>query len=143
MADRILGVIGLALAAFYIWQATLIQVSFISDPVGAKTFPIIIGLLLGASSLVIMLRPGESPQWPSLSRLAELGIAVGVLFFYAYILPEIGFVIATAGAAAFLSWRLDSRPLQAVLSGAATSMGIYVVFHVILGLSLAEGPFGF
>ncbi len=143
MADRILGVIGMALAAFYIWQATQIQVSFISDPVGAKTFPIIIGLLLGASSLVILLRPDKDPQWPSLSRLAELGIAVGVLLLYAYLLPEVGFVIATAGAATFLSWRLDSGPLQAVLSGVGTSVGIYVVFHVILGLSLAEGPLGF
>jgi putative tricarboxylic transport membrane protein len=139
MADRILGVIGLAIAAFYIWQATQIKVSFISDPIGAKTFPIIIGLLLGASSLLILLRPDKSPHWPSLSRLAELSIAVG----YAYLLPEIGFVIATAGAATFLSWRLDSGPLQAVLSGVGTSVGIYVVFHVILGLSLAEGPLGF
>jgi len=136
-------VVGLGLAAFYIWQTTQIQVSFISDPVGAKTFPIIIGLILGASSLVIFLRPGESPHWPTLSRLAELSVAVGVLLLYAYVLPDIGFVMATAGAAAFLSWRLDSKPLQAVLSGVATSVGIYVVFHVILGLSLAEGPLGF
>ena len=38
MSDRILGGAGLALSAFYIWQATRIQESFMSDPVGPKGF---------------------------------------------------------------------------------------------------------
>jgi putative tricarboxylic transport membrane protein len=143
MGDRALGGIGIALAVFYIWQATQIQISFISDPVGPKTFPIIIGLLLGISSLVILLRPDPKPHWPALARLAEIAIAVVVLITYAYTLPMIGFVVATALAAAFLTWRLGTQPLQALLAGAATSGGIYIVFHLILGLSLAEGPLGF
>ncbi|MEZ5778055.1 MAG: tripartite tricarboxylate transporter TctB family protein [Paracoccaceae bacterium] len=142
MGDRIFGGIGFALAAFFIWQATRIQTSFISDPVGPKTFPIIIGLLLGVSSIAIILRPDEKPNWPPLGRLAEIGIAAVILLVYAYALPQAGFVISTALAAAFLSWRLGTRPLHAILSGIATSFGIYVVFHLILGLSLAKGPLG-
>ena len=143
MADRVLGVFGLAIAAFYIWQATQVRESFISDPVGPKTFPIIIGLTLIISSLVIIFRPDEDPRWPSLSRLAEMAVVVGVLLLYANLLPEVGFVIATAVTAAFLSWRLDTKPLQAAVAGVAISVGIYTVFHVILGLSRAEGPLGF
>ena len=142
MADRILGVIGLALAAFYIWQATQIQVSFISDPIGAKTFPIIIGLLLGISSLVILLRPDPEPDWPVAGRLMEIGAAILVLLAYAYFLPDLGFVIATTLAAAYLAWRLGAPPLHAIAAGVAIAVGIYVVFHLILGLSLARGPFG-
>jgi putative tricarboxylic transport membrane protein len=143
MGDRLLGGIGLALAAFFIWQATQIQVSFITDPIGPKTFPIIIGLLLGISSLVVMLRPDPKPHWPAGARLLEIGIAVVALVLYAYALPVIGFVIATALAAAFLSWRLGTPVLRAVVAGIAISVGIYVVFHLILGLSLAKGPLGF
>jgi putative tricarboxylic transport membrane protein len=143
MGDRIFGGFALALAAFFIWQATQIQLSFISDPVGPKTFPIMIGVLLGVSSLVMIISPDAKPNWPPLGRLAEIGIAVAVLLIYAYALPEIGFVIATALTAAFLSWRLGTKPLHAIVSGVATSLGIYVVFHLILGLSLAEGPLGF
>lgn len=143
MGDRLFGGIGLALAAFFIWQATQIQLSFISDPVGPKSFPIIIGLVLGLSSAVIMLRPDPKPSWPSLGRLAEIGGAVLVLVVYAYLLPVLGFVIATALASSYLSWRLGTPPLTALLAGALTSVGIYVVFHLILGLSLAEGPLGF
>jgi putative tricarboxylic transport membrane protein len=143
MGDRLFGGIGLALAAFFIWQATTIQISFISDPVGPKTFPIIIGLVLGLSSLVIMLRPDAAPHWPALGRLAEIAAAVVVLIAYAMLLPTVGFVIATALAAAFLSWRLGTDPLRAAIAGVGISVGIYVVFNLILGLSLAEGPLGF
>lgn len=143
MGDRVFGGLGIALAAFFIWQATQIQTSFISDPVGPKTFPIIIGVLLGLSSIVIVLRPDANPAWPPLARLAEIGLAAAAMLIYAYALPEAGFVISTALAAAFLSWRLGTHPLHAILSGIATSGGIYVVFHLILGLSLAKGPLGF
>ena len=143
MGDRLFGGICLALAGFYIWQATQIQVSFITDPVGPKTFPIIIGLLLGISSLVILIKPDPAPHWPALGRLVEIGVAVAVLIAYAYALPQIGFIIATALAAAFLGWRLGATPLQSVASGVATSIAIYIVFHLILGLTLAEGPLGF
>lgn len=143
MGDRLFGAIGLALAAFYIWQATTIQVSFITDPVGPKTFPIIIGILLAIASLVILLRPDAPPEWPAIGRLAEIGLAVIVLLAYAQALPEAGFIISTTLASAFLSWRLGTAPLQAILAGIAIAVGIYVVFHLILGLSLAKGPFGF
>jgi putative tricarboxylic transport membrane protein len=57
MSDRIFGVIGLLLSAFYVWQATLIQESFIQDPVGPKAFPVLIAIVLAASSLVFVLNP--------------------------------------------------------------------------------------
>ncbi len=137
------GGIGLAIAAFFIWQTTRIEESFIQDPVGPKGFPIIIGALLAISSLVIMFRPDPDPKWPSAGRLAEIGFSVAVLLAYALALPTTGFVIATAVASAILSWRLGAHPVSAALAGIAIAVGIYVVFHLILGLSLAKGPFGF
>ena len=62
---------------------------------------------------------------------------------YALLLPELGFVIATALAATYLTWRLGTRPLWSLVLAAATAVGIYVIFRLILGLSLAQGPLGF
>lgn len=143
MGDRLFGGIGLALAAFFIWQATQIQLSFISDPVGPRTFPIIIGVLLGIASLAMILRPDPLPAWPAAGRLAEIGAAVLVLAAYSQALPSLGFLIATTLTAAYLTWRLGTAPLMSVAAGLATAVGIYVVFKLILGLSLAEGPLGF
>ncbi len=143
MSDRIFGGIGLALALFFIWQATRIELSFISDPVGPAKFPIIIGVLMGLSSLFILLKPDSAPEWPAAGRLVEIAISVGVMVAYAILLPDAGFVLATAVAASFLTWRLGTTPLWSLVVGALTSAGIYLVFHMVLGLSLAKGPWGF
>ncbi len=143
VSDRVLGGACVALAAFFIWAATRIELSFISDPVGPRTFPIIIAVLVGLCGLAIVLRPDPDPDWPKIGRFIEIGAAVIVLVSYAQLLPVLGFIISTAFAAAFLSWRLGAGPVRAAIAGAAISVGIYVIFHLILGLSLARGPLGF
>lgn len=143
MGDRLFGSLGVLLAAFFVWQATLIQESFMSDPIGPKTFPIIIGVVFGLSSLYMVLRPDPNPEWPAAGRLIEIALSVVVLVAYANMLPVVGFVIATAFASAYLSWRLGARPISAVIAGIVISVGIYVIFHLVLGLSLARGPLGF
>ena len=143
MSDRIFGLVGALLAIGYAFAAMQIEESFLSDVVGPKAFPLIIATVLGISSLVIALRPDASPVWPPLNRLAEIFAAVVVMILYAELLPEIGFIIATAFTAAYLAWRLGSSVLELVLVGLGTSIGIYAIFHLVLGLSLARGPFGF
>ncbi|SMX41064.1 tripartite tricarboxylate transporter TctB family protein [Maliponia aquimaris] len=143
MSDRILGGVGLALAMLFIWQATLIQESPFSDVVGPKAFPIIIAVMLATSSLYFIVKPDPSPTWPNAGRLLEIVLAIAVMLLYAQLLPVLGFVTATAAASAYLGWRLGSTPVQALIAGVLTSGGIYLVFRVILGLSLAKGPLGF
>lgn len=143
MSDRIFGGIGLILAIFFGIQATMIEIAFISDAVGPSVFPIVIAVVMGASSLYFLLKPDPEPDWPQAGRLAEIGLAALAMFAYAQLLSVLGFVIATIFAAGYLSWRLGSRPLEAALVGLGSSVGIYVVFHLVLGLSLARGPLGF
>ena len=70
-------------------------------------------------------------------------MAIAVMVAYSQLLPVLGFLVATALASAYLGWRLGSPPLQALIAGVLTAVGIYVVFNIVLGLSLAEGIFGF
>lgn len=143
VTDRSLGFIGILLSAFFIWQATEIELGFISDPIGPRTFPIIVGAVLGLASLAILLLPDAAPEWPRIGRLIEIALAIAVLVAYTLALPEVGFVIATMFASGYLSWRLGARPIAAAIAGVGISLGIYVVFHLILGLTLAKGPLGF
>ncbi|WBU54646.1 tripartite tricarboxylate transporter TctB family protein [Paracoccus sp. SCSIO 75233] len=143
MSDRIFGVFGILLAIVFAVSAVAIEESFLSDAVGPKVFPLIIAAILGLSSAVIAWRPDPEPDWPAFDRLAEVFAAVVVLILYAKFLPVAGFVIATMIVAAYLAWRLGSSLLEAIAVGIGTSVGIYVIFHLILGLSLARGPLGF
>ena len=142
-SDRILGAVCLLLGVAFIWGAARVQVGFIVDPLGPRSFPVIIGIVLILGALFVLLRPDPEPQWPVLSRALEIIAAVAVLIGYAQALEPVGFVIATAVAAALLSWRLGSTLGGAMMSGVGISVGIYTVFHLILGLSLAKGPLGF
>lgn len=143
MSDRIFGIFGLLLSAFYIWATSIIPDSFMVDVVGPRAFPYIVGTVLGICSLYFLLRPDEEPDWPILVNLIEIIFATAVMFLYAWALGKVGFVIATVFATAYLSWRLGTKPLNSLITGVATSIGIYVIFHMVLGLSLARGPLGF
>lgn len=143
MSDRIFGGLGLLFSIFYIWQATLVQDSFMTDVVGPRTFPYILGAGLALTSLVIALKPDVAAHWPAGRQLFELAMTVAVMGIYAWALPNVGFLTATAIASAYLTWRLGTSRLTSVVFGISTSVGIYAIFKLILGLSLADGPFGF
>lgn len=143
MSDRIFGGFGLLLAIFYIWAASIIKDSFMVDVVGPRAFPYIVGTVLGICSLYFILRPDDEPAWPLFRDFTEIVFAAAVMLLYAWMLPEFGFLISTVFATAYLTWRLGTKPLWSLVTGVLTSGGIYVVFHLILGLSLAKGPFGF
>ncbi|OKH87479.1 tripartite tricarboxylate transporter TctB family protein [Thalassospira sp. TSL5-1] len=143
MSDRVLGVACLLLSAFYIFMATQIQTSFITDYLGPKFFPILIASLLAIAAIFPIIKPDPDPDWPGIGRLVEIVFAVAVMVAYTYALPVAGFVVSTAITAGILSWRLGAKPVAAATAGVSISVGIYVVFHLILQLSLARGPWGF
>lgn len=136
MSDRIFGGIGLVLAIIYAWAAAGIQESFLTDEVGPKVFPWIIATILGLSSLWFLMKPDPDPEWPGLGRVAEIGLAALVMVAYAEMLPVLGFLLPTALASGYLTWRLGSRPVESVVIGVLTALGIYLIFRSLLGLSL-------
>lgn len=143
MSDRILGICCLLIAAFLIWQATQVQTSFIVDPLGPKAFPIIIGIVLAGAGLYPILRPDPEPEWPARGRLLEVGFAAVLMVFFAMSLATLGFVVAAALVSGLMSWRLGAPPLKAVLTGLGIAITIFVIFHLVLGIHLASGPWGF
>ena len=143
MSDRLMGCVGLLLSGLYIWAAFLIPESFMSDAIGPSTFPIIIGLVMAIASILFILKPDSEPHWPPLGRMLDIGLSLAALVLYAWFLADLGFVLATTLASAYLTWRLGTRPLMSIVVGIATALSLYVVFHLVLGLSLATGPLGF
>ena len=135
-SDRIFGLICLAISIFYVFSAFQIQTSFLSDPVGPKAFPIIIGSVAAICSLVILLRTDPDPDWPNARVFGALAVAVLALIAYSYLLKPLGFVIPTAIVATILSYQISPNRYQALAAGAGLAAGLYVIFKFALGLSL-------
>ncbi|WP_295311597.1 tripartite tricarboxylate transporter TctB family protein [Roseobacter sp.] len=141
-SDRIFGLVTLFVALAYIASATQIQTSFLTDPVGPKAFPMLIGAVAALCSLVMIIKPDPDPDWPAARTWGALAVAVVVLIIYAFTLKPFGFVIPTIAAAGILSYQISPRPVAAALSGLGLSIGLYVLFKYALGLSLAGFPKG-
>lgn len=141
-SDRIFGLVVLFVALAYIAGATQIQTSFLSDPVGPKAFPVLIGVVACISALVLMIRPDPNPDWPATRTFGALAIAVIVLVSYALMLKPLGFILPTAVAAAVLSYQISPNIRPACLAGAGLSIGLFVLFRYAFGLGLIPFPRG-
>lgn len=139
-SDRLLGLVVILVALAYIASAFQIQTSFLSDPVGSKTFPLIVGGVTLLSALVIVVRPDPDPEWPDARTFLHLGIALAVLIAYAYALKPLGFLLPTALAAGILSYQITPRLWPSVLTGVGLSAGLYILFKYGLELGLVALP---
>ncbi|TRW99718.1 tripartite tricarboxylate transporter TctB family protein [Paracoccus sp. M683] len=140
--DRVFGAVMIVLALGYILSASGIETSFMSDPVGPRVFPYIIAGVMILCSIVMILRPDPEAEWPAGPMLVQLGIATVVLVAYAYSITPLGFILPTAIAAGILSWQIGGHPLRAAITGVGLGIGLWVLFRVILGLSLRGLPQG-
>ncbi len=139
-SDRVFGLVVIVVALGYILSATQIQTSFMSDPMGSKSFPILIGIVASICGLVMIFRPDAEPDWPAARTLLSLGLAVVVLIGYAYALKPLGFILPTAVAASVLSYQIHPRITTAIASGIGLSVGLFLLFKFGLDLGLVAFP---
>ncbi len=136
-SDRIFGLVFLVVALFYLWSATTIQAGFLSDPVGSRTFPYLIGGVVALCAAFIFAKPDADPVWPALTTFGKIAAAAAVMFVFARLLKPFGFIIPAAAASAFLSYLITPNIKAAAIAGAGLSLGLYLVFRSALGLSLS------
>lgn len=136
MSDRIFGSLVCIVALAYIVSATQVQTSFLTDPVGPKLFPIIIGSVAFICALSVIVRPDDSPEWPGVGIFLALLCAVVALVGYAYALKPLGFLIPTAVASSIISFLIQRNIGTALLTGVGLSAGLFVIFKYVLGLGL-------
>ncbi len=142
MSDRIFGLLVLVAALAFIASASQVQTSFLSDPVGPKAFPMLIGGVAAICALALILRPDDEPTWPRAAMLLRMGVALVVLLGYAYALKPAGFLLPTAIASALLSYQIRASAASAALTGLVLSVTLFVIFKYALGLSLFAFPKG-
>lgn len=138
--DRIFGLVMMVLALGYILSATTIRSSFMSDPVGPRIFPYLIGGVTMLCALVMVLKPDPDVEWPIGKTLLNLGLALAALFAYAMMVKPLGFILPTIIVSAILSYQINPKPQLAAFTGLGLGVGLYVMFKFILGLSLKGLP---
>ncbi|MDR5858334.1 tripartite tricarboxylate transporter TctB family protein [Halomonas eurihalina] len=142
--DRIFGVLMIVLAVAYGWGASQFPVPFGgSEAVGPETFPYLLAVVLGLSSLYLIVRPDPDNAWPWSRTGIELVIAVVVLLLYTALLQPLGFIISTTLAVGTLCWRMGASLPKAYVTGAVAGVVVFLIFNYALGLALPLGLLSF
>ncbi len=139
-SDRVFGLLAAVVALAYIASATQIQTGFMTDPVGSKGFPLIVGIIGAISAMYMVFFPDEDPAWPGLRTFVALFFSVLVLVAYAYALKPFGFLIPTAVAAGILSFQISPNYKHAAAAGAGLSVTLFLIFKFVLDLGLRAFP---
>lgn len=140
IGDRILGILMFLLAVAYGWEASQFPEPFGgSEVVGPETFPLLLAVIMGFSSLYLIVKPDRDQPWPGMKTLADLGFVLVLLLIFAALLAPLGFVISTTLMVSVLCWRMGAKPLPAGVTGLGSAAVIYLLFNFVLELHLPAG----
>jgi putative tricarboxylic transport membrane protein len=148
MADRVILVCTIVVAAVYFYATTLIPSLEIGDPLGPKAFPRLIGvvLLIAAAMLALELRrergkTAETGGAASFDPTVVKVLGVVVIWFGVYIalLERLGFILSTfVFLLPMMGWFNRGKWLANTLTAAAFSALTYWLF-VALEVRLPRG----
>jgi putative tricarboxylic transport membrane protein len=139
VSDRIAGLLLFALAVWYGWTAEGFEQGF-GDPLGPAMFPQLVALPFALLSLVLVARPDAEPAWPQGFAMVRQAATVLVLIGYALALEPLGFPLATFLGCTLLCRLLGADWVRSLAAGAGVGVGLYVLFHSVLGLHLPFAP---
>jgi putative tricarboxylic transport membrane protein len=140
VTDRITGVVLLTFALWFGVVAWRLPTSFFSDPVGSRTFPLVIAAFLAPLAVYLMLRPTAlAVAWPPRPVRPALVGALLTLIVYALLLEPLGFIPATVLAFSALALTFRAPPLRGLLAAVLTTVALYFMFGHLLELYLPAG----
>jgi putative tricarboxylic transport membrane protein len=149
-ADQITGIIMLVFSLAVMEGARRMPPSGTFGP-GAGFLPFWLGIAMGILSIILLVNAtrepaqGSSPSpFPKGQAIIAILETAGALAAFILLLETLGFLISIVLLTAFLL-RIVERVgwLTTVTVAVANSAGLYVVFQILLGVSLPKNIFGF
>jgi putative tricarboxylic transport membrane protein len=138
-SDRVFGLILFALALGMAGLATQFQAQISYEPIGPRAFPMLVAGLLALGSLWFMVRPGPSARWPRDALARKVALLIALLLAYAFLFQPLGFIVATALMTVGVGRLFGGGWKQSAIGGALLGLGLYVLFDVVLDVTLPLG----
>ncbi|WP_250031158.1 tripartite tricarboxylate transporter TctB family protein [Paractinoplanes maris] len=116
------------------------------EALGPAAAPTLMGVLLGVLGGALAFQSRRFLRTPQEGkrRLWRLTALVVVLIAFALLLPVMGYVVSSAGLFAGAALLLGApHPARVVAYGWTLAVVVFLVFDVLIGLSLPTGPWGF
>jgi len=149
-ADLITGVVLLVLAGYVIYEAWLMPPSGTFGP-GSGFFPFWLGIILTGLSLILIVGAVVRPKdpnvvapFPTRQALFAVTKVLGGLVIFTVVMETIGFISNTFIFVTYLMKVVQrERWWVTLLIAVGTTACLYIVFQVLLGITLPRNMFGF
>lgn len=150
-ADMMTGIVLLVLAGYVMWEAMQMPASATFGP-GAGFLPFWVGVILAVLAVFLlasvwtrkMTRKDAQNPFPGAKALLAITGVLGGLAAYIFLIEVLGFLADTFLYVAFLVGMVERQRWRLTLGVAiVTTASLYIVFQVLLGISLPKGMFGF
>ena len=143
MSDRVLGAACVVVAAGMAWAAKDYAAPISYEPVGPRSFPLVLAALLAAGGAWLVLRPSAHSSGLGLAQMKSLGLAVAAVLAYALLFEWLGFTAATALMAVPVGVAFGGTWKQRLAGGLGLGLVLYVVFDKLLDVVLPTGVLSF
>lgn len=149
-ADLITGILLLILSGYVINEALGMTPSRTFGP-GSGFLPLWLGVILAVLSLILVvgaaLRPKDAQDrspFPGKEGIIAVVKCLGGLALFTILMETAGFITNTFLFVAYLMKVVEhERWTMTVLIAFLMTAGLYIVFHVLLGITLPRNVFGF
>ena len=144
MGDRILGGACVLAAAAMAWAAKGYVAPISYEPMGPRSFPLLLSVLIAIAGLWLMLRPGltASGTW-SFSHLRPIGICALAIVAYTALFETLGFTLATALMSVPVGMAFGGHWLKCLIGGAGLGLVLFFGFDKLLDVVLPSGILSF
>ncbi len=151
--NMITGLIATLIGIAYGWSTLTLPRATFGSATGHIVYPVILGVMMTLLGLALVVKEllakgpknaKDSPKFGKLTRHGkEIAIAILASVGYALVFIPFGYVISTIlylGAVLFLvNGRV--KVVRTVLVAVLFSIGVYVLFSILLGIQLPRMPF--
>ena len=155
MADRVIFVCTLVLAAVYLYATEQLPTLEIGDPLGPKAFPRLLGAGLVVTAILLVFemrkkrktagRVQTAPAEPA-NRAAQIVVAAAAIWTLLYFLvfETLGYAIATSlYLLPLMAYFNSGKRVMNVSTAVLFSFGTYLVFTKVLAVNLPAGVLPF
>lgn len=142
--DKFTGVIFLLISILFIFESLKISGSAYGSAVGPKTFPLILGVVLGLLSLRLLYETFKSKKEKEeieTLNYKKFGIIFVSAVAYVYLLEIVGYVVSTFIFLVIAFQTMErGKLLSTLIIAAFFTFGVYTLYVQVLGGSLPKFP---
>ena len=149
--DRVLAIILLIIAAFFIWQSFEIDPRATEGDPGARAFPILGSGVIILCAVILLIKPGPDSKRMDLNKdekkrllimigLYFLIIAGGIVFGILYILPVVLFIVSYLfSKSSRPDFSTKKRVIQTLIYTVCLSAALYAIYVLLLDIQIRPG----